>query len=162
MRDQGPTNGRTSNDCRFGPASFYRRPARNITGPVDPSRMKPVSHESIGVWRVGSGPVRRCSKSHGSGRVEISRVESGRVKRCSKCHGSTRVGSGRIWVFSNYGSARVVFEKEISRVRPGWIGRGGGQTFTGWVSSSLKYKNLTCRFGSGPVRYGLSRGSVPL
>ena len=43
--------------------------------------MKPVSHGSIGRWRVGSGQVRR---------FEISRVGSGRVRRFSG-----EVGSGQ-------------------------------------------------------------------
>ena len=93
MRDQGPTNGRTSNDYRrLGAASSYRRPARNITGPVDPTRMKPVSHGSIGIWPVGSGQeVFNISLSGrvGSKGLQIPRVESG--QEVSKI---SRVGSG--------------------------------------------------------------------
>ena len=94
MRDQGPTNGRTSNDYnrRLGAASSYRRPARNITGPVDPTRMKPVSHGSIGIWPVGSGQeVFNISLSGrvGSKGLQIPRVGSG--QEVSKI---SRVGSG--------------------------------------------------------------------
>ena len=46
--------------------------------------MKPASHESIGIWRVVSGWVRRCSKTHGPGRVGsgvFNFHRSGRVRR---------------------------------------------------------------------------------
>ena len=66
---------------------------RYVTGPVDLTRMKLVSHRSIGLWRVVSVRVRRCSKSHGSGRIgstslQIPRVGSGRVNSFFKSHGS--------------------------------------------------------------------------
>ena len=87
-------------------------------GPVDPTRMKPVSHGSIGRWRVGRvgsgqevlktlrvGLGQRVLKSHGSGRMgsrgfQISRVGSGRVKKISKSRGSGPVRSTHLKFFA--------------------------------------------------------------
>ena len=55
--------------------SNLRVKINGLAGQGDPTRMKPVSHGSIGRWRVGSGKdisnrtgrVNRLSKSRGSG-----------------------------------------------------------------------------------------------
>ena len=67
-----------------------------VTGPVDLTRVKPVSHGSIGMCRVAPGRVN--SFSNITGRVgsgqevfKISRVRSGRVKTSKKLRGSGRV-----------------------------------------------------------------------
>ena len=59
----------------------------------DPTRMKPVSHGSIGRWRVGLG--QEILKSRGSGRVgprffQLSRVGAGRVNTFFACKVSYR------------------------------------------------------------------------
>ena len=95
----------------------------------------PRGYYQQGFSRVMTKPAgrgRRCSKSHGSGRVglgrvgsvgsrgfEISRFGSGRVKEALKYHASDRVGS-RGFEISRVGSDRVA-TREIrvtSRVRP--------------------------------------------
>ena len=96
------------------------------------SATRPISHGPTSVRRIGSGRVRRCSKSHGSGWVEsrdfqniTGQVGSGRVRRfsilagrvlwsqeVSKSHGSGRVGSGG---FQNL-AVRAVSGRDISKV----------------------------------------------
>ena len=78
---------------------------RYITGPVDPTRIKPAAQGSLGVCRIGSGR-QQAFKTRGSGRVgsvrvwsrvfTISRVGSGRF-------GSGRVGSRRLQIFRRSG-----------------------------------------------------------
>ena len=91
-----------TNGYTFGPVNFLLCPVRCITGPVDPTRMKPIPHKPSEGWRVGSGRV-------GSGRVrsgafQISRVGSSRVNSFSVLAG--RVGSGQ-GVSKSRGSGRV-------------------------------------------------------
>ena len=107
----------------------------NVTDQVDLTRMKPASRGSPGLWRVGSGRVRRISKSRGSGRVgsggfhnpagrvgsgqeifKISRVGSGWVKTCRNSRGSDRVGSGQdVSKFSRVGSGQLT---QLDPTRP--------------------------------------------
>ena len=58
--------------------------------------MKPASRGSPGLWPVGSGRVRRISKSRGSGRVGSGRVGSGRVGSVQEVFKMSRVGSDRV------------------------------------------------------------------
>ena len=88
---------------------------RNVTGQVDLTHMKPAYRGSPGLWRVGSGRVRRISKYRGSGRVGsggfqnfAGRVGSGRVKTPRNARGSGRVGSGQgVSKFSRIGSGQL-------------------------------------------------------
>ena len=99
----------------------------------------------------------------GQKRVELSRVRSdgdgsGRVRRCSKSDGSGRVGSDRVRIFSNLlgrvrsgrvgsGGVRRCFKSHGSgRVRSGRVGIGGIENLTGWVGLG--------RVGSGRVGSG--------
>ena len=77
----------------------------------DPTCDRSVSPWSIGTWRIGSGPVRRCLKYDGSGGIgsrdlKISQVGSG--LEAFDSHGSGRVGSGQVRRLPNFrGSCRV-------------------------------------------------------
>ena len=105
-----PTDQRTSNKM-FGLVSFGRLSVGHVPGEVYLTRMKPVSHRSIGTRRVGSGPVGRCSKSHGSGWVDSTSFQI------------SRVGLSWVSIFSNLagrvGSGHKVFK--ISRVKSGRV-----------------------------------------
>ena len=107
---------------------------RNVTGQVDLTRMKPASRGSPGLWPVGSGRVRRISKSRGSGRVGSGQVWSGRV-------GSGRVGSGRV------GSVQEVFK--MSRVGSDRVGSRRLEILAGRVGSGQDL--LKNAFGSGRI-----------
>ena len=84
-------------------------------GQVDLTRMKRAPCGSPGLWRVGSGRVRRISKSRGSGRVgsgqedfKFPRVGTGRVRSFRKSRGSGWVGTSRVKTSRNScGSGRV-------------------------------------------------------
>ena len=81
-------------------------------GPVDLTRIKPVSHGSIGVWRVGSGQEV----------FEIPRVGSGRFNAFSNLAG--RVGSGQeVFKISRVRSGRVKTSQTFSRVGSGQVTR---------------------------------------
>ena len=94
---------------------------RYVTGPVDLTRMQPVSHGSIGMRRVGSGQEV----------FEISRVGSGRLNKFSNLAG--RVGSGQ-QLFKSRGSGRV--------------GSGGSENIAGQIGSGGDIKFF---HGSGQV-----------
>lgn len=74
---------------------------KNLASPCGPTRyMTRISRviRNLAVW---SGSVKRCSNSHGFGRVrsggyQVSRFGSGCVKNFSKSHGSGWVESGRV------------------------------------------------------------------
>ena len=86
--------------------SNLRAKINGFAGEGDPTRMKPVSHESIEGGR---------SDRVGSGTFEISRVGSGRVRTLLIPHGSGRVkrlsnsrGSGHVNIPQTFrGSGRV-------------------------------------------------------
>ena len=66
-----------------------------LAGQGDPTRVKPVSHGSIGRWGIWSG--QKVLESRGSGRVgsgdfQISRVRSGRVTSLFNLTGRARSG----------------------------------------------------------------------
>ena len=87
-----------------------------ITGPVDPTRMNPPPHGSLGVWRVGSTQVNRL--------FLISRVGSGRVRRFSNITGraGSRVGSR---LYKSRGS--------------GWVGLRCLDIFAGQLTRSVRF-----------------------
>ena len=66
----------------------------HLTGPVDPTRIKPAPHGSLIVCLVGSGRVKRLSKYRGSGQEAFKSHGSGRVG--PKVFNISRVGSGRV------------------------------------------------------------------
>ena len=119
--ERSRTNGPRTDDYRFRPMSFavLCRPTRNLTGPVDPTRVKPVFHGSIGIWRVGSSQV-------GSGGVQDITGRVGSSREFFESHESGRVGSD--WVRSGQGFL---------------VSRGSGRVGSGGV------RNLACRVGSG-------------
>ena len=83
-------------------------------GLVDPTRMKPAPHGSLGVWRVEWGRVNRPSKSRASGRVGSGGFESltGRVgsgQEVLQSRRSGRVGSRCLEILvGRVGSAALI------------------------------------------------------
>ena len=87
---------------------------KNVTGQVDLTRMKLASRGSPELWRVGSG----------QDYFQTPRVGSGRVRRFSKSRGSGRVGSRRLEILAGRGgSGRVKTSRNCSRVGSGQLTR---------------------------------------
>ena len=86
--------------------SSFRVKLNGLAGQVDPTRMKPVSHGSIGRWWVGSG--QDVLKSCGSGRVKRFSNFTGRVGSDREAFKISRFGSGQVNIPQNFrGSGRV-------------------------------------------------------